>query len=252
MRYAILIIIFLLSQKSTAQELHHRNKDLPCVNEEFKIAVHLVMDSLRQTASLDKIMEEIETVNRYFSPVCMYFSLCEIDTVYNYNYNILLDDSDLIDLAAYYSKSNRINLYVLHEEGFLGEKGLYSTSYGSIFEADTANIYVLKLPFLAHELGHYFGLYDTFEKQTGKELASGANCNIAGDLICDTPADPYNIGDKLTDYIKDCIFISLLTDANGQLYQPDVGNIMSYYYPCWCGFTYQQYKMMVKNYSDSK
>ena len=43
---------------------------------------------------------------------------------------------------------------------------------------------------LAHEAGHYFDLYHTFETVFGLECPSGSNCAFAGDLVCDTPADP--------------------------------------------------------------
>jgi hypothetical protein len=43
---------------------------------------------------------------------------------------------------------------------------------------------------LAHEMGHYFGLYHTHETGFGLECPDGSNCLTAGDLLCDTPADP--------------------------------------------------------------
>ncbi|MCI0586924.1 MAG: choice-of-anchor C family protein [Planctomycetes bacterium] len=53
---------------------------------------------------------------------------------------------------------------------------------------------------LAHELGHYFGLYHTNEttlgvEQQGSCQALAPNCASAGDLVCDTPADPFPSGD---------------------------------------------------------
>ena len=48
---------------------------------------------------------------------------------------------------------------------------------------------------LAHELGHWFGLYHTFETSNGEEsvtrdeLDSCFDCEDDGDLLCDTPAD---------------------------------------------------------------
>jgi len=44
---------------------------------------------------------------------------------------------------------------------------------------------------LAHELGHYFNLFHPHEIYYGIECPDGSNCADAGDLICDTPADPY-------------------------------------------------------------
>ncbi|MBL0071623.1 MAG: hypothetical protein IPP34_07360 [Bacteroidetes bacterium] len=35
-------------------------------------------------------------------------------------------------------------------------------------------------------MGHFFGLYHTFETQFGSELANGSNCATTGDLVCDT------------------------------------------------------------------
>ena len=75
---------------------------------------------------------------------------------------------------------------------------------------------------LAHELGHLLNLKHTFECfnvqqsacsiQPCAELPDGSNCLTGGDLICDTPADPYG-----------CNLVNL------SLYNPDKKNIMSYY-----------------------
>lgn len=78
---------------------------------------------------------------------------------------------------------------------------------------------------LAHELGHYFDLYHTHETAFGIECPSGANCFLAGDLLCDTPADP-NLDDRVTD----CVYNGGVTDACDGVggYSPDPDNIMSY------------------------
>jgi len=77
---------------------------------------------------------------------------------------------------------------------------------------------------LAHELGHFFGLLHTHETFRGRELADGSNCKIAGDLICDTPADP-NLGAVDLD---GCTYTANFVDFKGNQYRPDPTNIMSY------------------------
>ena len=80
----------------------------------------------------------------------------------------------------------------------------------------------------------------------------GTNCTTNGDLICDTPADPYVVGENISNYVDvqmGCRFIYGGTDANGESYLTDVGNIMSYYpEECKCGFSYEQYQLMAENY----
>ncbi|MEM8909477.1 MAG: M43 family zinc metalloprotease, partial [Bacteroidota bacterium] len=104
---------------------------------------------------------------------------------------------------------------------------------------------------IPHEMGHYFGLLDTFEG-SGTELVNGSNCETEGDLVCDTPADPYVPGQPIENYVNvdlGCRFINPQTDANGDPYAPLVGNTMSDYpNECDCGFTNGQYLRMANTY----
>lgn len=87
---------------------------------------------------------------------------------------------------------------------------------------------------LAHEIGHYFGLYHTHGKvncgPVTDELVDGSNCSISGDDICDTPADPGLSGIDCEESLvnSSCVYTGNLTDAAGQQFDPDVKNIMSY------------------------
>lgn len=99
---------------------------------------------------------------------------------------------------------------------------------------------------VAHEVGHYFYLFHTFGGsmfgQVSEELVDGSNCTTSGDLICDTPADPYPL---VSVDPFDCQYNGTVTDANGDLYQPLTDNIMSYYpIPCWETFTNGQISRM--------
>ncbi|MBK9047683.1 MAG: hypothetical protein IPL74_13565 [Bacteroidetes bacterium] len=85
---------------------------------------------------------------------------------------------------------------------------------------------------LAHELGHYLGLYHTHETSNGVEYVNGSNCGTAGDLLCDTPADPNLFSCSNSSCQYTC---PTLTDPLGQFYSPLMDNIMSYAYkaPTW-------------------
>ncbi len=98
-----------------------------------------------------------------------------------------------------------------------------------------------------HELGHTFNLLHTHEPAYGYERVTrgvGANCTTAGDLVCDTPADPYG---RYTGATFGCVtgcpatYTCLFTDDQNNLYAPSPTNIMSYYYPCTHDFTPGQY-----------
>ena len=102
---------------------------------------------------------------------------------------------------------------------------------------------------LVHEMGHYWGLEHTFEGN-GTELADGSNCETEGDGFCDTPGDPYVPFTPSSEWETDCIFDWMGTDANGDFYDPDVGNIMSYY-DCACHFSYEQYLHMANLYTNN-
>jgi phage-related protein len=97
-------------------------------------------------------------------------------------------------------------------------------------------------------MGHFFGLYHTFDQDFGVELVDGSNCETTGDLVCDTEADPTDEGDHLP--YPDCNYTGpYMTDANGDYYVPPTNNIMSYYsFDCICRFTPQQYNRMLEQY----
>ncbi|GAB3881086.1 M43 family zinc metalloprotease [Spirosoma agri] len=136
--------------------------------------------------------------------------------------------------------------------------GIYSTR-SFILTGNFQSLDDLGNRLIPHELGHTFNLIHTFGQNSGNgslgsgvttELVTrgaGANCATDGDLICDTPADPYNMtGANLTS-ITGCPQYdpnSTARDANGQPYSPSVSNIMSYYFPCTHDFTPGQHDRM--------
>ncbi len=200
------------------------------------------MDSLRsRSISRVQIESGIQDLNDKFSPICVSFSVCKIDTLYDYAFDSIVIGPELGKLHTEYAFNNRLNVFImgeLYEQ--LGKKkfGICGVSGTSVTIADGC------FGALAHEFGHTFSLGHTFEGE-GKENVDGSNCTTEGDGICDTPADPYVKYEPMSRYINaDCEFISPKKDKNGEYYNPQVGNVMSYY-PCPCSsFTRGQYLRM--------
>ncbi len=101
-----------------------------------------------------------------------------------------------------------------------------------------------------HEFGHYFSLLHTHDgtedgntdpyAENVPRSGSNANCSSAGDYLCDTEADPRYSGGNFN--FGTCTYTGSQTDQYGNIYDPPVNNIMSYY-PDQCGgiFTSGQY-----------
>jgi len=75
-------------------------------------------------------------------------------------------------------------------------------------------------------MGHCLNLFHTHNERGCLEKIDGSNCEICGDEICDTPADPKLYGPQfLTD--NNCNYIGTVTQ-DGVPYNPDTHNYMSY------------------------
>ena len=99
-----------------------------------------------------------------------------------------------------------------------GERVIFSTSCFGYSDASV----------MLHLLGQYLSLYPTQGPNGATpEFVDGSNCTTAGDEICDTPADP---GLHQGGYMSGCNYAAPNTvqDPQGDTYQPDTGNYMSY------------------------
>lgn len=155
-------------------------------------------------------------------------------------------------------KKDQITVYVLdHKKDFctISERGGLSCSrvggFSYILSSLTNNV-VLSLfdlrnsKVVAHEFGHFFGLYHTFEKDLfGRESKQLNDCSTKGDLICDTPVDPGTVYEIYVNYTS-CEMLGL-NDPEGNPIDPLIENYMSYYKPCYLkeySFTDQQLTVM--------
>lgn len=259
----------------SAQPLHHTNQDLPCINKNYNLLAHVAVDSadrapLYTMVDLDTMVMKL---NEFFSPICVSFSLCEYNILEN-DYSLgrvvnqpLTVDEQLLELKNRFTLRRRINVFFLD---YINDENCGTSTFEGILTELDANIFTERTCAdelagqVAHHLGHTFGLSNTYDPLT-IELVDGTNCLTTGDLLCDTPADPYGQSNvtpaeqELIDqgllvaafYGASCEFVYEVKDPNGQYYQPDMGNIMSAY-PCKCGFTQDQYRLMAETILKSK
>ncbi|MDQ3190720.1 MAG: M43 family zinc metalloprotease [Bacteroidota bacterium] len=218
-----------------------------CLNKVLSINYIIVTDSLNDLGlTIANINNGVQSLNNWFSPICLSFQVCSIDTVYAYKYNKWHAGQEHDEFVALYCKENVINIVLVEEiedpggaNGYapLGISMPGSPRYDLICIAKNG----VNGKTLYHEMGHFFGLYHPFEVSLGNELVNGSNCTIAGDLVCDTPADinpaPIDPG---------CVWNGTNVDANNDYYTPILGNIMSYHdASCALSFTTDQYNRMI-------
>lgn len=199
--------------------------------------------------SVDSLNSAIAVMNTKYTSVKMSFSLCSsihyIDSDELYYLDVDAEDSKLV----LNNVNDAINVY------FVGSLVAGASVLNGISAFPSANPAENRIIMwnsatnnritLPHEMGHYWNVFHTHEEFYGKELVNGSNCSIAGDLVCDTPADPccyfYNP--------NSCTYNGTVTDSNGQPYTPMVNNLMSYYGLCRDVFTAGQYARIDAGYA---
>lgn len=233
-------------------------------SDEQKKEIPIVAHVVRQTSgkggiSDDDIKASIKRVNNFFTVLKAEFKLCEIkyiddDAIYKHQFSGTADNDGLSG-ASYKmldvenrNVSNKLNIYFVPKS---------NTSWAWRPNKNKKNQHILMLnsqaknnSSLSHEIGHWFDLMHTHgpSRQTD-ELVDGTNCKTAGDLVCDTPADPNLSG--LVD--TNCIYTGRGKDDNDEVFAPDTRNIMAYTHkPCRKRFSEGQVKRMLAAYKGMK
>lgn len=194
----------------------------------------------------DQLEALVDRANLAFSASDISFYICGspryVDGLPNYTYR------NAERLNSIHHVPNTINIYLV--DGIVPPGGGLLCGLAKFpFQTAPEDRYLLLArdcalaiaPFI-HELGHFFGLLHTHETRFGYELVNGSNCLQTGDLICDTPADPKL---NLPNSMYNCSYIGRWVDYNGDFYQPNVDNYMSYSpYLCQQNFTPRQRSIM--------
>ncbi|MBA4853856.1 GEVED domain-containing protein [Emticicia sp. BO119] len=238
-------------QKFQSAEIGKARKGAEIITN-VALKIHLVSksDGNKELSDSD-INELMDTLNLHFIDAKIQFYLCGginyINDDASYKFNTQTENA----FCKTQEVTNAVNLYLVKEfaDPNLGGYAYFPNSNKATNRIFCAykNRHDLITKILPHEMGHYFGLLHTFQDAGGgnySELVTReekANCAYRGDLICDTPADPYG---SISFSINNCEFISDITDANGDYYKPQIGNLMSYFRGCGNFFTPGQISMI--------
>ena len=177
------------------------------------------------------VIEEIEKVNNVYMQAGIHFYKCEsINYIANSDFYTFIKTASEI-LCSANDKDGALNVYFVPDLLKISD-GDTSSLCGYAYMGDNSKDRVFmdvdcstNGSTLLHEFGHYFSLYHTHSTSDGEELVDGSNCDIAGDGFCDTPADPKLSSSNVN---VACVYTDTVVDANGDQYNPDTGNLMSY------------------------
>jgi hypothetical protein len=211
----------------------------------FPVKVGIVSKNGRQQISDQTIQKTIQILNEGFRNTDIKFELESIKSITD---DLTIESLQEENYAPYLGFSTQhddptiISIYIFDYEPELCEVTPTSISCGRtggfsfIYSSMANNIVLSKFDLLddrviVHEMGHFFGLYHTFEEdQFGKDNFV-EDCNVAGDCICDTPPDP---GAVYEVYIHHSLCkMQGFKHENRNEYLPHINNYMSYYKPCY-------------------
>jgi hypothetical protein len=188
----------------------------------------------------EEAMDNFTQMNGQYAAHNICFQLMGIDFV-NDSYLNNFNDENLLDTdyPAYIRNNNldvdgAVTIFVHYN--FLNNNGSSGNAYGIPNNFLSVARWAATSPdvnsIFGHEMGHCMGLYHTFETVNAAETVtrnssnSCYNCNISGDLCCDTPADYPDSQDNTNS--TSCNYFGSATDACSVTYSPSTINIMSY------------------------
>jgi len=209
------------------------------LNRTINISIHVTKSSGGTTdVDLAVVNQAINEAGLAFDPIKVKFRIASFDTIDNYQLDFIKQGNNEKDIVKRYYKQQTINLYLVSQLTNSSNQNICGFTYFPSVKEDVVIIRknCLTGAFLIEQLGHFFNLYHTHETIFGVELTNKSNCATAGDLCCDTEADP-NLSGKVS---ATCELINLPG------YTPSSHNYMSFsQLSCKCFFSKEQYIRMI-------
>jgi hypothetical protein len=217
-------------------------------NFTLKVFIHIVRNSSGSggvgTGAVSAIVSQLNTD---YAGTGISFQSAGYDFIDNNTYYADLASAEYTSLWSTNSHNTAIDIYVLGTSTTAAYLGLAENIPSSALWIHGS---VHNTSVVSHEVGHCLGLYHTHHGTVFEpgldinqcaELVGGSNATTCGDYLQDTPADP-NIWS-----LSGCSYAgsSSVVDGNGQPYNPNPSNYMSYSdHGCWSLFTTDQKQRM--------
>jgi hypothetical protein len=184
--------------------------------------------------SVESVEEAFNILNQDFNPQNISFNWdSQIDYIDNDSYY----SSPTTAIFNVNNHQDGIDIYLYDDSSSAGGRangvGQSSEFWVSGSYWKTPNNPLTRSHVISHEMGHVLYLWHTHHGTYNEggndnpcpELVNGSNSATCGDYVTDTPADPHLQFDVNQ---STCQWNSSGTDANGNQYNPDEKNVMSY------------------------
>lgn len=142
-----------------------------------------------------EMTQSLAALNAYYAPMGVLFQETDarrdvsVPRFYNLN-----SSADFDDLATTYDTANVMDVFFVNSMnigGALCGRATFTTGTGAAVVVVNGCTPAKGNPSVfMHEVGHYFDLLHTHETAFGVACPNGIACDLLGDQICDTPADP--------------------------------------------------------------